>query len=132
MISSSNLSKHAKYLAAIAICLSVLDGVYLATVGPAFSSLVRTIQGESIRLNIVATVICYALLVVGLYYFIILPRRTPTDAFALGVLVYGVYDTTNLATFRKWKWELAVIDTLWGGVLFATTTVAVNVLLRGG
>lgn len=77
-------------------------------------------------------VACYLLLVAGLYYFIILPKRPPLDAFYLGIFVYGVYDTTNLATFDKWRPELALVDTLWGGTLFATTTYVITALWRGG
>ena len=40
----------------------------------------------------------------------------------LGLLVYGVYDTTNYAIFNKWDFKTVVMDTLWGGVLFSLTT----------
>jgi len=44
------------------------------------------------------------------------------DAFLLGVFVYGVYETTSLALLRKWRPTTVLIDTLWGGILFALTT----------
>jgi uncharacterized membrane protein len=37
-------------------------------------------------------------------------------------VIYGVYDATNYALLRKWNPYLSIIDTLWGGVLMATTT----------
>ena len=43
----------------------------------------------------------------------------------LGVLIYGVFDTTNYALFKKWDWKLAVMDSLWGGVLYGLTTFIV-------
>ena len=33
-------------------------------------------------------------------------------------LLYGVYDTTNFAVFDNWDPSVAVIDMIWGGVLF--------------
>jgi uncharacterized membrane protein len=53
-----------------------------------------------------------------------------TDAFLLGIVIYGVYETTNYALFKDWSILTVIIDTLWGGTLFAITTYIVN-LLRG-
>jgi uncharacterized membrane protein len=36
-----------------------------------------------------------------------------------GFSVYGVYDMTTLAVFKKWDIKLAIIDMVWGGFLFA-------------
>jgi uncharacterized membrane protein len=44
------------------------------------------------------------------------------DAFLLGLVIYGVYETTNWALFSKWSPMSVIIDTLWGGILFAATT----------
>jgi uncharacterized membrane protein len=27
--------------------------------------------------------------------------------------------------FKKWDWKIAVMDTMWGGVVFAMTTIGV-------
>lgn len=32
----------------------------------------------------------------------------------VGLVAYGVYDLTNLATLRQWPLRLAVVDTAWG------------------
>ena len=40
-------------------------------------------------------------------------------AFFLGILVYGVYETTTLAILKNWSPTTALIDTTWGGTLFA-------------
>lgn len=37
---------------------------------------------------------------------------------SLGLLVYGVYNFTNLALFEKYSLKIAMLDTLWGGILF--------------
>ena len=46
-------------------------------------------------------------------------REGMIAAFFLGVFVYGVYETTTLALLRNWNPLTSVIDTTWGGVLFA-------------
>ena len=58
----------------------------------------------------------------GINYFIIKPKRSISDAFLLGLVIYGTYETTNWAIFTKWSVKTVIIDTLWGGILFALTT----------
>ena len=67
-------------------------------------------------------------MLLSLYHFILKDNRDPMDAFILGFTIYGIFDATNLAIFKGWKPELALIDTLWGGVLFYTLTVIYNKL----
>jgi uncharacterized membrane protein len=49
-------------------------------------------------------------------------RRPIADAFFLGILIYGVYESTTYAILKQWKLKTLIIDTLWGGILFALTT----------
>ncbi len=112
----------------IAITMLFLDAIYLATVGTSFSKMIQQIQGSEIKIQYISVVACYLLLVFGLYYFVVMDQRPAYDAFLLGVLIYGVYDTTNYATIRGWKWYLALIDTIWGGTLFYLTIQVVYLL----
>ena len=50
----------------------------------------------------------------SLDYFIISRNKPVLDAFILGVCIYGVYETVNLATLKKWRVDAALIDTIWG------------------
>jgi uncharacterized membrane protein len=74
----------------------------------------------------IATFICYIFLITGLNYFIIGPKKTTSDAFLFGLVVYGVYETTNWALFQNWSVLTVLMDTLWGGTLFALTTYIVQ------
>ena len=109
-----------------AIILVVIDSIYLNIIKNYFSNQIKLVQGFDIRMNYLATAICYILLVFGINYFIIKPKRSAYDAFILGIMIYGVFETTNMALFSKWSWMTVTIDTLWGGVLFALTTIIVN------
>ena len=105
-----------------AIILVVLDSVYLNIMKGYMSNQVQKVQNASIQLNYVSAIICYVFLVTGLNYFIIKPNRSVQDAFLLGIVIYGVYETTNWAIFKNWSALTVIIDTLWGGVLLALTT----------
>jgi len=106
-----------------AFSMLALDGLYLSNIGgPLFAKMVKGIQKEEMTLNIYGVVGSYILLVLVLYKFIILERKSPTDAFILGLCVYGVFDFTNIAIFKNYKWMPAILDTLWGGILFYLVT----------
>ena len=111
-----------------AIIFVVIDSVYLNLAKGYFSNQVQKVQNSAIKLNYVATFICYLFLIIGLNYFIIKPNKTPSDAFLLGIVIYGVYETTNYALFSNWSLISVIIDTLWGGLLFASTTYIVEKL----
>lgn len=104
------------------VVLLLLDYLYLSTFGKFFTGLVERIQGSTFQLNLIGAMMSYFTIAVMLYYFILKDNRPIYDAFILGVLTYGVFDFTNLALFNKYDWKIGMIDTLWGGILFALTT----------
>jgi uncharacterized membrane protein len=91
-----------------------------------FDNQVKSIQGSPIKMNYLGVALCYILLIIGINYFIIKPNKSVSDAFLLGIVIYGVYETTNYALFKNWSILTVIIDTLWGGLLFASTTYLVN------
>lgn len=48
------------------------------------------------------------------------------EAFFLGLLTYGIYNTTNLATLKHWNLQYAVVDTIWGGCVSGLAFLLVN------
>ena len=124
-------------LIALAVIVLALDAVFLTLTKDLFARQVMLVQGTVMTVNIPSAAVCYILIVLGLYYFvlrhIIVPNATSAAAaiqtmrigdgvraaFFLGILVYGVYETTTLAILRNWSPMTAVIDTTWGGTLFA-------------
>jgi uncharacterized membrane protein len=49
---------------------------------------------------------------------------------ALGVVAYGTYDFTNLATLRRWPLALALVDLAWGSVLTGLAATAGYLAVR--
>ena len=105
-----------------AVVFVVLDMIYIYINKTAFENLVASIQRTVIKVNMWGAILTYVLLVGGLFYFIIRRNRPIEEAFMLGILVYGVYEGTNYALFKRWSPTLAVMDTIWGGTLMAATT----------
>ena len=104
------------------IIFILLDIVFLYLNSRTFEQQVIQIQNIPLKLRYAPAIVCYVLLILGLYYFILREHKTPNEAFILGIVIYGVYETTNYATLKKWKIETLIKDTLWGGILFYLTT----------
>ena len=107
-----------------AFTMLTLDSVYLSSIGGfLFKPMIQKIQKESFKLNIYGAIACYILLILVLYKFIIMEKKTPNDAFILGFCIYGIFDSTNYALFNNYKLLPAIIDSLWGGCLFYIVTI---------
>ena len=104
------------------IILLVLDGIFLYANAHMFQLQVAEVQRVSLQMKPLGALLCYALLIFGLYYFIIRQHKPVKDAVLLGLLVYGVFETTNYALLKNWHMKTMMVDTLWGGILLGLTT----------
>ena len=99
-----------------------IDSIYLNLMRGYFDNQIKKVQGSPIQLNFVGALITYIFLIFGLNYFIISKNKSVNDAFLLGIVIYGVYEFTNVSLLKNWHWLTTILDTTWGGVLFASTT----------
>lgn len=104
------------------ITMILLDSIYIYLTNTIYSDLLRSIQGSDLKIKIIPALLVYVFLVGGLYYFILVPKRPIIDAFILGLVIYAVFDLTNLAILDKWSYKIVIMDSLWGASLFAMTT----------
>ena len=117
------------------IVMLSLDYIYLSSTSTFFNDVVKRIQGNKIKFNITGAIICYSFLLLGLNYFVLLNKKLSKkqkliDALILGLVIYGVFETTNLAIFDNWLKEAVIIDTVWGSILFTLTTIITLKLVR--
>jgi hypothetical protein len=113
------------YILLTAVFLLALDFIYLNAMSNYFKNQVKIVQKTPLKINYLGVILCYILLIIGLYYFIIKPQKSVVDAFLFGLVIYGVYETTTLGLFTNWSFTTVVLDTLWGASLFAITTYLV-------
>jgi len=81
--------------------------------------------------NLIAAGVFYVAFMVGLVVFAVAPaleRRNWSRATGLGalfgVLAYGTYDLTNLATLRGFTLRLTLADMVWGAAVSAAAATA--------
>jgi uncharacterized membrane protein len=110
-----------------AITLISIDFIYLNAIKDFFSRQIQSVQNSPMKINYLGVALSYIFLIYGINYFIIKPYRSVSDAFLLGLIIYGVYETTSYALLKNWSIMTVIIDTLWGGILFGSTTYIVNI-----
>ncbi len=81
------------------------------------------------KVNWAAALIFYFLFIGGLLFFVINPAIEKNSLiYAIvaggffGLIAYGTYDLTNLATIKDWPLNITVIDLIWGTFLNAATS----------
>lgn len=104
----------------------LIDSIYLNTIKTPFATMIESIQKTDINLRFYSILLCYFLVCTCIYYFLWKKNATYNEAFLLGLIIYGVFDTTSYALFRDWDVTLAIIDSLWGGILFSATLYVMN------
>lgn len=78
--------------------------------------------------NWIAAIVFYLLFIAGLVFFVINPALAKGSLLYavlaggfFGLVAYGTYDLTNLATLKDWPLLITVIDLVWGTFLNAAT-----------
>ena len=109
------------------VILGILDFLWLGIFAKKFY--VKEF-GENLKkpFNPYAALIVYLCLAIGIFVFVLNNNfvKSPLTALLIGavfgILVYAIYDFTNLATMKNYSLRLAIIDTIWGGVICGTAS----------
>ena len=115
------MNKQLAELATAAVLLVLLDLPWLMVSGPYVKDMVQRIQGAPLRLSYLPALVVYLAMA-----YLLLQTKKPLDAFYVGAATYAVYDFTNLATLKNYDFSFALVDTLWGGILFALVRFLLN------
>ena len=115
------MNKQAIQLFTAAVVLLLLDLPWLMVSAPYVQGMIQRIQGSPLRFAFLPAAIVY--IAMG---YLLLQTKTPLEAFYVGAATYAVYDFTNLATLKNYDVSFAVVDTLWGGILFALARFLLN------
>ncbi len=81
--------------------------------------------------NLVVALLFYLVYVAGVLVLAVLPGLDAGSALKaaaygalLGLVAYGTYDFTNLATVRDWPVIVTIVDVIWGTALTAAVATA--------
>lgn len=118
------------------VAFVVLDLLWLGVIAKGFyQSQVGSLMASPP--NFVAAGALYLLYAAGITGFVVLPAldagslvRAGLGGALLGLVVYGVYDLTNLAVLKGWTLPVTLVDMLWGAVVTAASASAGFALAR--
>lgn len=110
------------YLSVTTIFLFI-DIIWLSQ---SFSYIYQPNIGELLRENIIIfpAILFYIIYPLGATILVALPSLEKVllktifiNGFVLGVIAYGTYNLTNMATLEGWSAKVVIIDMIWGGFL---------------
>jgi len=103
-----------KQMIIAAILFVLVDLPWLLTAGQYALRMTERIQGAPVILHYGPALIVYVAVA-----YLVYQVKTVQEAALLGTASYAIYDFTNLTVLKKYEWQIAVADSLWGGALFA-------------
>lgn len=110
-----------------ALSFLALDFIWLLFIAKnLYQHYLGSLMGQT---KMVPAVLFYLLYIGGMLFFAVYPGLAK-DSLAyvivaggfLGLLCYGTYDLTNLATIKDWPIAVTVIDLIWGTFVTAFTS----------
>ena len=124
----SSLTTYAWGYGAALLVVGVLDGLWLGVIAREFyRSQMVAVAAKNFKL--VPAAIFYFLYPLGVLFVALTPPAQGwTEALGrsalLGLVAYGVYDLTNMATLKSWPLKLALTDIAWGTFITAMAGLA--------
>lgn len=120
----------------LSIVFLTLDGIWIGLIMQNhYNKTIKSIQGEDPSFKIIPAILCYFVLIGGLFYFVsqklkkfdfiqILSLTVP-----FGLCVFGTFDFTSSAILKNWDLTTAFIDLIWGTIV-CSSSVMVAVYLK--
>jgi len=120
----------------VVVCVLVIDATWITSMKRMYEYTVRRVQKAPLHVNTYGAIVSYFTVVVLLVMFVFPQARAAFESKKfnnkftislryggiLGLLTYGMFNATNVAIFEYYNIPTAIIDTIWGGVLFTVAT----------
>lgn len=113
----------------IIILILVFDFIWLIVNRNMYNTLVSDIQGSQIKLNFTGGIIAYTCIIISFFMFAFPLVRYEYEknnkkqslillslkyGGILGLVIYGIFNGTNIAIFTNYNYTIGLKDTLWG------------------
>lgn len=105
-----------QFLAAL-LLYGIFDAIWFSFSVPSYRVTIEKVQKEPFVFNRVG-MLAYILMALGMASLVIPSATSRRHAAGLGALyglvLYGVFNFTNIAIFNDWTYATALFDTAWG------------------
>ena len=117
-----------QYAVALAL-LAILDSAWITCNKTLYGDAIQAVQKRPLRLHTGAAAAAYVCIYALLVLFAIPSvkrkgnlRDAAWHGGLLGLFTYGTYNFTSMSIYSEYPLDVALRDTLWGGVLFTLVT----------
>lgn len=97
-----------------------IDIIWITFNRKKYKNSIKKATGVESKLNLFGSILAYVALMFSYLYFS-KKLKSKMDMAILGLCLYAVWNTTNMAIFKDWDKLTALLDTAWGGFLFGAT-----------
>jgi len=118
-----------KIFTVMAFLIITIDIIVLSLLKKLWKTTIETVQKKTFVPKMHYAIASYALIVLGQYYFVFRHIKRSNwinesllNGFLFGLILYGVFDFTNLTIFTDYSLFTATVDMMWGGLLMAITS----------
>ena len=119
------ISEYTKKFIIVSTLFLLFDYIWLQFFKNLWGEMVSKIQLTNMKVKIKYAVPAYILMTLSVIIFVLPNIRDEyilKDSIIygglLGLIIYGIFDFTNLTVFTNYSLNLAIIDILWGTALF--------------
>lgn len=117
------IASYAAAYASTAVVFLGIDFIWLSTISNSFyRNRIGSLLLDYPNLGIAG--LFYLVYVAGIVHFAVMPAvhgaswaTALVNGALLGLVAYGTYDMTNLATLKDWSVSVSVVDMIWGTAL---------------
>ena len=122
----------------VGIVFLIIDLPVLKTImKPMWENMIETIQVSPMEVNTRYPIFAYLLMTLSIVTYV-LPHVSKDNILrdsiliggTLGLIIYGIFDFTNLSIFKNYGLKVALIDILWGATLYTLTTYISKTILH--
>lgn len=117
----------------IIIFILIMDFIWLMINSSNYNYLIEKVQKTSLSLNFYGAILSYLTLIFGLFFFSIpmIESRLKKDNLlilcilyggGLGLLMYGMFNSTNIGIFKNYDYKIGLLDTFWGFLIFTMSS----------
>jgi|TARA_Y100000389_G_scaffold106183_2_gene103114 uncharacterized membrane protein len=127
-----------KYLLTI-IFILFIEFIWLYLINKkTYSDLTKSIQKTEMKINYLYTIIAYIVILSSIFILsipFIKSKFNKNDTIKnkllkaliygsiVGFYIYGIYNLTSIAIYTNYKLKIALIDTLWGMILYSSASI---------
>lgn len=126
-----------KFLTVLVILLLIDVPILYNFMAKHWGNMIQKIQQKPMKIKLTFAFITYLFMAFAIIFFA-LPRISDKNPLrdsiiiggALGLVIYGIFDLTNLSIIQNYDFNIAILDIFWGFILFAIVTYISKIIIN--